>query len=148
MRLMCWGVVMLAACAWGHETACAQLAGTATGCPTCNLRQGSLGAPACSFWGFGLTPGCCEQSPSCCDHVWDNYCARRSYLLQRHAARQAACPSPMQYGPVMYGSGGGYAPYGMDPGATWSEPEPDPATDVEAPDLPEAPEPAELPETT
>ncbi|MFH1922875.1 MAG: hypothetical protein ABIP48_23675 [Planctomycetota bacterium] len=51
----------------------------------------AYGAPACCAPSYGLVPGCCEQSPSCCDNVWDGYCQERRHGGRRGWALQYVC---------------------------------------------------------
>lgn len=61
----------LATAAVGGEACWGCQAGAGYG-PYAGLCAGACAAP-----GFGLVPGCCEWSPSCCTHVWDGYCQER-----------------------------------------------------------------------
>jgi len=73
------------------------------GCAACakSSHRGlyaAYAAPACAATAYGMVPGCCEFSPSCCDDAWAGYCQERGH--RRSAARPRchhrpvpACPS-------------------------------------------------------
>ena len=77
MRSTCWIPAVLVLCALG---------GTAAGLEPYYGSQPMSGggasyldysAPPCAAPAYGTAPGCCESTPSCCDHIWDGYCQER-----------------------------------------------------------------------
>lgn len=67
-------------------------------CPSCGGQnwQG-LAAEACGAPGYGtlgMSPGCCEHTPSRADHIWDGYCQEKAmrHVARRPARRCRTCP--------------------------------------------------------
>ncbi len=81
MRLIRWvlaGLSVFGLLAVGHQACLGSQA-------TFPLQEtyAAYSAPACGAPAYGLVPGCCEFTPSCCDHVWDGYCQERAEWCQR-----------------------------------------------------------------
>jgi hypothetical protein len=58
---------------------------------------GSCYAGPCGM-SYGMVPkapGCCEYSPTCCDHIWDGYCQERQERLERWRSFYASVRSTL-----------------------------------------------------
>jgi len=88
-------ICVLAALAVGFR-----LAGEASAGCRDHGAYGSYCSGACGIGGYGMVPGCCEYSPSCCDNIWDGYCQRKAhrghYGYRPSYYGQAPC-SPQQW---------------------------------------------------
>ncbi len=104
------GILGAAGSAVGHQPGCASCNGLSS---SAWWSHRGLDAEPCAFTcGYGLAPGCCEETRHCCDNAWAGYCEHRARVeaFWARVGTGAACGHRRYCQPVSpmpcYGCGG------------------------------------------
>jgi len=69
-----------------YATGYANNAYSGSSCGGCGSCGSGAAGPCGMSYAVPKEPGCCEHSPTCCDHIWDGYCQEKQQRIEH--ARQ------------------------------------------------------------